>query len=407
MLLSRREVFSPTEEQKIILGDMGYAAFKLWNVANYEKRNYKELGMSQYPNWYDQKKRLKENFFYKNLPSQTAQDVLQQLEEAWKSFFMLLKSKGVENPNPPRFRKKKMDITFLKDAIRQEEGKIRLTIPKQLKTYLKSQEVDANYLYLKTKRFSDIHIKEIQIKFDEKRYTAIAVYEEAEVPIQEDNGHYLAIDMGLKNTLTCYDSEGKTFLINGLLNTTHYFDKQIAGYQGISDRQQSSIGIKYPKKSKKVRSLYRRKKNKVTDFIHKTTRYVAEYCLAEHITTVVIGDMKGIRKENNLGRINQQLHSFPYEQIFQKLEYKLKRYGIRMIRQKESYSSQCSPKSDKVGKAFAQKHNRKYRGLYVDGTDIYNADCVGAYNILRLYLQKNKLPFPEAVGLNCPQKVFV
>ena len=378
MLLSRREVFSPTEEQKIILGHMGYAAFKLWNVANYEKRNYKELGMSQYPNWYDQKKRLKENFFYKNLPSQTAQDVLQQLEEAWKSFFMLLKSKGVENPNP-----------------------------KQLKTYLKSQEVDANYLYLKTKRFSDIHIKEIQIKFDEKRYTAIAVYEEAEVPIQEDNGHYLAIDMGLKNTLTCYDSEGKTFLINGLLNTTHYFDKQIAGYQGISDRQQSCCGIKYPKKTKKVRSLYRKKKNKVSDLIHKTTRYVAEYCLAEHITTVVIGDMKGIRKENNLGRINQQLHSFPYEQIFQKLEYKLKRYGIRMIRQKESYSSQCSPKSDKVGKAFAQKHNRKYRGLYVDGTDIYNADCVGAYNILRLYLQKNKLPFPEAVGLNCPQKVFV
>ena len=38
MLLSRREVFLPTEEQKIILGHMGYAAFKLWNVANYEKK---------------------------------------------------------------------------------------------------------------------------------------------------------------------------------------------------------------------------------------------------------------------------------------------------------------------------------------------------------------------------------
>ena len=225
MLLSRREVFLPTEEQKIILGHMGYAAFKLWNVANYEKRNYKEIGMTRYPNWYDQKKRLKENFFYKNLPSQTAQDVLQQLEEAWKSFFVLLRSKGVENPRPPRFRKEKMDITFLKDAIRQEEGKIRLTIPKQLKTYLKSQGVDADHLYLKTKRFSDIQIKEIQIKFDEKRYTAIAVYEETDVPMQEDNGHYLGIDMGLKNTLACYDSAGKTFLLNGLLNTTHYFDK--------------------------------------------------------------------------------------------------------------------------------------------------------------------------------------
>lgn len=407
MLLSRKEVFLPTEEQKIIMGHMGYAAFKLWNVANYEKRNYKELGMSKYPNWYDQKKRLKENFFYKNLPSQTAQDVLQQLEEAWKSFFVLQKSQGVENPKPPRFRKEKMDLTFLKDAIRQEEGKIRLTIPKQLKTYLKGQNVNANYLYLKTKRFSDIHVKEIQIKFDEKRYTAIAVYEETDVPIQEDNGHYLAIDMGLKNTMTCYDSAGKSFLLNGLLNATHYFDKEIARYQGISDRQQSCCGIKYPKKTSKVRSLYRKKKNKVSDFIHKSTRYVAEYCLAEHITTVVIGDMKGIRKGKNFGRINQQLHTFPYEKILQKLEYKLKRYGIKMIRQKESYSSQCSPKSDKVGKAFAQRQNRKYRGLYVDGADIYNADCVGAYNILRLYLQKEKLPFPEAVRLNCPQKVFV
>ena len=407
MFLSRREVFLPTEEQKIILGHMGYAAFKLWNVANYEKRNYKEIGMTRYPNWYDQKKRLKENFFYKNLPSQTAQDVLQQLEEAWKSFFVLLRSKGVENPRPPRFRKEKMDITFLKDAIRQEEGKIRLTIPKQLKTYLKSQGVDADHLYLKTKRFSDIQIKEIQIKFDEKRYTAIAVYEETDVPMQEDNGHYLGIDMGLKNTLACYDSAGKTFLLNGLLNTTHYFDKEIARYQGISDRQQSCCGIKYPKKTKKVRSLYRKKKNKVSDLIHKTTRYVAEYCQAEHITTGVMGDMKGIRKGKDLGRINQQLHSFPYEKILQKLEYKLKRYGIRMIRQKENYSSQCSPKSDKVGKAFAQSQNRKYRGLYIDEPDIYNADCVGAYNILRLYLQKNKLPFSEAAGLNCPQKVFV
>lgn len=118
-------------------------------------------------------------------------------------------------------------------------------------------------------------------------------------------------------------------------------------------------------------------------------------------------DIRGIRKGNNLGRLNQQLHSFPYEKILQKLEYKLKRYGIKLIRQKESYSSQCSPKSEKVEKAFAQKQNRKHRGLYVDGKDIYNADCVGAYNILRLYLQKEKLPYPEVVGLNSPQKVFV
>jgi putative transposase len=87
MLLVKKEVISLTEEQEKILGHMRYAAFKLWNAANYEKRNYKELGMEKFPDWYDQKKRLKENFFYKNLPSQTAQDVLSRLHQAWKSFF--------------------------------------------------------------------------------------------------------------------------------------------------------------------------------------------------------------------------------------------------------------------------------------------------------------------------------
>ena len=407
MLLSKKEVFLPSKEQEIILGHMGYAAFKLWNVANYEKRNYKELGMQKYPNWYEQKKRLKENFFYKNLPSQTAQDVLQQLEEAWKSFFRLLKTKGIENPRPPRFKNAKMDLTFLKDAIRQEEGRIRLSIPKQLKQYLKEQGVDADYLYLKTKRFSDIHIKEIQIKFKEKYYVAIAVYEEADVPLEAENGHYLSIDLGIKNTLSCYDSVGKTFLVNGLLNITHYYDKEIAHYQGMGDRQQFCEGVKYPKKSKRVRSLYEKKKNKVADHIHKITRYVADYCHRENITMVVIGDIKGIRRGKNLGRINQQLHAFPYEKIIQKLEYKLRLYGIRLTRQKESYSSQCSPKSERVEKKFARKEKRRHRGLYVDGNDIYHADCVGAYNILRLYLQKNHLPFPEAIGLNQPKKVSV
>lgn len=407
MLLARKEVFQPTQEQSLILGHMGYAAFKLWNVGNYEKRNYRELGFERYPNWYDQKKRLKDNFFYKNLPSQTAQDVLQQLEEAWKSFFTLQKTKGIRNPKPPRFRRENMNITFLKDAIRQENGRIRLTIPKQLKQYLKDHGTDANYLYLKTKRFSDIRIRELQIRFGEKRYTAIAVYEEADVPYQEENGHYLSIDLGIKNSLCCFDSAGKSFLINGFLTATHYYDKKIAHYQSIRDSQQSALGVRYPKKSNKVRKLYIQKKNSVNDFLHKASRYVADYCKEAGITCVVVGDLRGIRKERSLGRLNQQLHALPYAQLIQKLKYKLARYGIRMVLRKESYSSQCSPLSPFVSRAYAEKGKRRCRGLYTDNGMIFNADSVGAYNILRLYLQDKKLPFPAAVGLNSPVKVSV
>ena len=85
---------------------------------------------------------------------------------------------------------------------------------------------------------------------------------------------------------------------------------------------------------------------------------------------------------------NQKLHSLPYKRIRELLSYKLARYGITLIAQDEAYTSQCSPLSPVVSKDYATKANRIKRGLYKDGDHIWNADAVGAYNILRLYLQK-------------------
>ena len=59
---------------------------KLWNVCNYERQHYKETGMEQYPDWYYQKKAHKKDLWYKQLPSQTAQEVCRLLDKAWKSF---------------------------------------------------------------------------------------------------------------------------------------------------------------------------------------------------------------------------------------------------------------------------------------------------------------------------------
>ena len=60
--------------------------------------------------------------------------------------------------------------------------------------------------------------------------------------------------------------------------------------------------------------------------------------------------------------------------------------GIRFIKQNEAYSSQVSPLKNDVSRSNAVKSNRKTRGLYKDGNNSWNADCVGAFNILRLYL---------------------
>lgn len=52
-------IFKPNNEVDRILIQLGYAARKLWNAANYEKMNWNKESNAPFPDWYDQKKRLK------------------------------------------------------------------------------------------------------------------------------------------------------------------------------------------------------------------------------------------------------------------------------------------------------------------------------------------------------------
>ena len=117
------------------------------------------------------------------------------------------------------------------------------------------------------------------------------------------------------------------------------------------------------------------------------TRYLVNYCLEKDIHTIVIGDITNIRNGKNFGNItNQKLHALPYKKMYSLLEYKLRQAGVRLVMQNEAYSSQTSPLKPAVSKDNAEAQNRKRRGLYVDGNNQWNADCVGAFNIMRLFL---------------------
>ena len=152
---------------------------------------------------------------------------------------------------------------------------------------------------------------------------------------------------------------------------------------------------------------YRR--NCIHDYLHKVTRWIAEYCRKEDIRCVVVGDIRNIRKEKDMGhKTNQKLHSLPYNRLYIMLEYKLKRYGIQLIKQEESYTSQCSPLSPEVSKRYAEASNRKERGMYVTDGVRYNADAVGAFNILRKYLSvSGKQKELSVTGLKTPEIIKV
>ena len=400
MLLSHKTTIKTSHGYSNIIGHMCYAAYKLWNVCNYERLHYKELSFPvDYPDWYYQKKAHKNDLWYKQLPSQTAQEVCKLLDKSWRSFYALKKSNGIENANPPRFKHEPIAITYMQKAVVHTAGSdtVRLSLPKQLMSHMESAYgISGKFLYLKNRIFktTDI-IKQIKIYPPEgNECRIIVIYEVKDIKYLSDNGRYLSIDLGLHNLMTCYDSTtGDTFIVGRkYLSYCRYFNKEIARVQSQWAKTQASRGVKYPKPSKHVRKLYGQKNNTINDYLHKCTRYIVSYCKAHGIPTVVIGDVTNIRKDNNLGKVtNQKLHSLPYNRLYLMLEYKLALAGIRLVKQKESYSSQCSPLAADVSEQNARRTNRVKRGLYMDGHRSWNADSVGAFNILRLYFQNNKI----------------
>lgn len=394
MLLSKRTTVRINGVESNVIGHMTYAARKLWNSCNYERYNYKMLGMADAPTWYSQKKAFKDSLWFKSLPSQTAQEVCKVLDKSWKSFYALKKSGGIENPQPPRYKQDNIPITYMQNGIRKDADTVRLTISKALKEYmLTAYAIDADYLYLRNRCFKDIeNIKQIKLYPPERcEVVVILVYEVPDVEILPDNGRYLSIDMGIHNLMTCYDStSGKAFILGReYFSISRKYDKELTRVQSQWYQVQSDAGVKYPKSSKHIRALHEKKRNCLNDYLHKLTRWIADYCRDKDIHSVVIGDITGIRENNDMGHVtNQKLHSLPYKRIRELLSYKLAIYGITLIAQDEAYTSQCSPLSPVVSKDYATKANRIKRGLYKDGDHIWNADAVGAYNILRLYLQK-------------------
>ena len=415
MILSHSFNIKVSNSVAIILGHLTYAASKLYNQGNYERNEYKKLGYEKMPNWYSQKKDLKDNMWYKSLPAQTSQDVLQRLDEGWRSFFELKKTKGIENPKPPYYKKDgcHTNVKYLNNSFKVMDGCIRFMISKALRIFLKEKfGIDDQYFYIPIKKEFE-NIKQVEFKYlSQNEYKIYVIYEAKDKTALTNNGRYIGVDLGVCNLATIYDNKGKSFIISGntYQNTLYYYNKKIAHYQSILAKAKNITDEKEKCSltSKRLKRLQKKKNNKINYIIHASTRKIVDYCLKNEITSVVIGDITGIREDNDKGSLfNQKLHSLPFLQFYSKLEYKLKHEGIKLIYQKESYTSGVSPTKE-ITKDNYKKSKRVKRGLYKDGNIIYNADSVGAYNILRLYKQESGMNISTPLkGLSNPEKISI
>ena len=396
--------------QKIVLDSLAYAASKLWNVANYERRCWTNDGDTKYPDWYDQKKRLKGQYWYKSLPSQTAQELLKQLHEAWQSYYKLARTEGIKNAQPPGYKKTGATIRYLNNGFKIVNGTIRLALSKQHKEYLlEKHNITAEFLYISIpdeyKSFQgNPKIIEI-IPLGIEGYKVNMIVELPKAEYRPENDIYMAVDLGINNLIACHLSTGKSYILSGrqLLSINRYYDKKIGYYQSIAYAQQSASGIKYPTRTKRIVKLYEKRGRQVEHLLHAATKKVIDFAACEGVSKIIIGDIAHIREEKDMGRVNnQKFHKWPFGRLKQLLTYKAEDQGIQIEMQEESYTSQCSPYTEEVSEEYAQKSNRKSRGLYIIDGQAYNADCIGAYNILRKYLCRTGKTSPAVVGLDTP-----
>ena len=319
---------------------------------------------------------IKTSANYRQLPTQTAQQVLKILDRNWKSFFRAIRvwkkdrSKFKGKPKPPGYKPKNGEfiLAFTNQQVKLKEN--ILTFPKKVGFELKTRLPDTT------------DIREVRIIPKGEGYVVEIVYRKKIHPKPLNTDNIIAIDLGVRNLITAVNNNGlKPFVIKGgvVKSINQYYNKESARIQSTYDRQ----GIKT---GKTMQKLTIKRNKKINDYFHKVSRKIIEYCVINDIGTVVIGYNPDWKQNCQLGKKNtQNFVTIPYHKLLQQLDYKAVEQGITVIKQDESYSSKCSVLDNEPIEHHSKYLGRRMtRGLFKSqkGT-IINADVNGAYNILK------------------------
>lgn len=386
------------EPSHILLDKMAYASTKLWNISNWNtKQEWDSTG--KIPTNYSLQKQLQEEYWYKLLPSHSAQAILKKLYSSYRSWFQLRK----EDPTagPPGFRPKKAlsTIIFKKASIRLLDNQLRLSVSKKCR---KECRVEMKYLSLPFKYYSNNKLATIQgkiknVEVTKKRgfWQAHIIYMPKYPPLKKEGG-IEAIDVGVVNLATIVDEKGNSEIYTGkgLSSIVRYFNKKIALTQArINGRgKRSSTGLK---------ALYAKRNAQINHVIHSASRDIIKNAVEKDISTIVVGDLKGIKKGDDgkgkklIKKVKQKINNTPIRLFIQSLKYKAIREGITVVELDERGTSRtCS------ACGLQRKSNRVHRGLYVckGCNSVLNADVNGARNILLRYLQEVGKPAIGVVG---------
>lgn len=320
---------------------------------------------------------------YKAMPTaQAAQQTLRLLSNNWKAYLKSLRDwrknpgKYLGKPKPPKFLKKSgyQVLTLTNQNCRLKDGKIMF--PKVFEGFKMTP------LFLGKSGFKSF--QQVRIVPGRDFVTIELVYNlEILNQTKPDNDRHVGIDIGVDNLATvANDFHGIPVAINGrpLKSINQYYNKKIANLR-------SDLMKKHGKQySNRMNRLCRKRNGKIKDYMHKASRKVIDYCVANDVSKIVIGWNKNWKQNIAIGkRNNQNFMQIPFHTFIKMLMYKAEEYSISVILTEESYTSGTSFIDDEMPvRSCYDKSRRKHRGLFIanNGMDI-NADLNGAYQIIK------------------------
>lgn len=214
-------------------------------------------------------------------------------------------------------------------------------------------------------------------------YEMVFTYKQ-ETKQQLEGTKKVGIDLGIIHAVAC--SNG--YIYNGrmLRSLQQWRNKKLATYQQlISSKKKGSR--QWKKLIQNKRKFLAMVNHRIDDMLHKITSRLVLTQKSNDVKTLVIGDLNGIRQDNDKGkRANQENHQWMFNKTFWMLKYKSEREGIEIVRETEQYTSKTCPKCLNIKK---KQNGRNYicRKCSFRG----HRDLVGATNILTKYLGSGKI----------------
>jgi len=360
--------------------------------AKNKKQLVKKIGSTYYFPSYEHMEALfklfKDDLYYE-LPVQTAQQIVKNAYKDFKSWFKGSKDYKI---NPSKYKGKPKMPYYI------EKEKITFTITNQdavIKETINAEGIKQYELKLPKTKISinlgttlpEGKLKEVKVVPYYDTFKIQLIFSKEFTFIKRDSKRIVGIDPGINNFATISNNIGLSpILIKGTVikSKNQLFNKNLAQFKSELPLNVFS--------SKKIEKMFKNRDLFNSDYYHKVSGYIVNYCVLNNIDTIVIGKNKQWKTAINIGKVNNQnFVNIAHSTFIFMIKYKAYKNNINVIETEESYTSKASfldnddiPTYGKTKVVPTFSGNRIKRGLYKskDNT-IINADINGASNIIK------------------------